>query len=76
MAHLQSKKIQAEVFLERFTWVDKKSMFRTSEPNRYYLQIMIRTPKSLVVAREFIFNTKAEQTQHYKHLRICFDLDK
>jgi hypothetical protein len=75
MSH-KSKKVDGKIYLERLTIHDKKSMFRSTEPPTYYLRIIAEVGGNTVIVREFIFNTKKEQTQHYQALRVTFKMDK
>jgi hypothetical protein len=71
----KSKMVEAKVWLERETLEDKKSKFRSSYPTEYHVRIMIQRPGvCLVIAREFIFMKKSEQTAHYNHLKQAFGL--
>lgn len=71
----RSRKVQADVWLERFTLHDKKSMFRATEPPQYRLNIMLDVGDHKVIAREFIFDNRGAQEEHYKLLRRVLNID-
>lgn len=71
----KSKSVTVEAYLERLTLHDKKSNFRASYPPEYHVRIINRIAGvSIIIVREFIFKTKAEQTAHYNHLKGTYGL--
>lgn len=71
----RSKKVRSQLYLERFTMKDKKSLFRDSDPDRYFLRIMAEVEDGrTVIVREFIFDTKFAQEETYRGFRSAFGM--
>jgi hypothetical protein len=67
---MKSKTVDARVYIEKKSIVDKKNpMFRARYPDQHFVRIMMAVGKSLIVAREFIFDDKVKANEHYDHLR-------
>lgn len=68
----KSKKVAAQLWIERQTIRDKVSMFRSKEPDTGYIRIMARYGHKEVVVREFTFTDRLAYNNHWDFLKSLF----
>lgn len=71
----RTKKVDAQLFLERMTIHDKVRRITMPQPTEYHLRICAHIGDRSLIIREFVFGSKAEQTEHYQRLRHMMRID-
>ena len=72
---MKSKSVPVKVYIERMTIKDKKSAFRTSQPDLHYVNIVSEVEGGgTVIVREFTFLDKDASVNHFNHLKNLFKI--